>query len=247
MWECVWYQIGFYGIAYSYVFRDKVFSKSPKADELREAAARTEGPSASAETLQGPVRQRSIITLSSQSNPASPSPPIDNKLLPPHPNIRLTNSFEELDVITSNTRSIAALAAQRRSKVHLNTVNSSERAEGHNRSNSDENKLTMSRLAYHDKKYSGSQTFRNALDETASNYTDQEGFSTQRSNQNRIKYRKNPSNKRLPPMHFGNRQKPRIHEPTKQVIHVIWLMFSLSTFCFDWFKDKDRKRFEVLL
>ena len=207
-------------MGYFYVFRDKVFARSPKADELREAAARVEGPSTSTETFPGPVRQRSIITLSSQSNPASPTPPIDNKLLPPHPNIRLTNSFEELDVITSNTRSIAALAAERRSKVHLNTVSSNERAEGggHNRNNSDENKLTMSRLAYHDNKYSGSQTFRSGLDETTSNYTDQEGFSTQRSNQNRIKYRKNPTSKKLPPMHFGSRQKPRIHEPTKQVI-----------------------------
>ena len=212
-----------------YTYRDKVFARSPKAEELREAAARNEGPATSTETLPGPVRQRSIITLSSQSNPTSPTPPIDNKLAPPHPNIRLTNSFEELDVITSNTRSIAALAAARRSRAHLNAVNNNEREGGHFRSNSDENKLTVSRLAYHDNRYGAPQSLRNGLDDTASNYTDQDGFSTHRTHQNRIKYCKNPVSKKLPPMQFGgsnNRQRSRLHEP-KQVKHLsldFWLI-----------------------
>lgn len=194
----------------------RVFARSPKAEELREAAARSESGGTSTETLPGPVRQRSIITLSSQSNPSSPTPPVDNKPIPTHLNMRLTNSFEELDVITSNTRSIAALAAQRRSRV----VSINEREGGGDfRNNSDENKLTVSRLAYHDNQYGSSQLLRNGLDDTASNYTDQDGFTIHRTNRNRIKYRKNPASKKLPPMQFGgsnNRQKSRLREP-KQV------------------------------
>ena len=202
-----------------------MFARSPKAEELREAAARNEIAGTSTETLPGPVRQRSIITLSSQSNPSSPTPPVDNKPIPTHPNIRLTNSFEELDVITSNTRSIAALAAQRRSRVA--SINEREGG-GHFRNNSDENKLTVSRLAYHDNKYGSSQLLRNGLDDTASNYTDQDGFSTHRTNQNRIKYRKNPASKKLPPMQFGgsnNRQKSRLREPKQVHIHEFSIAF----------------------
>ncbi len=118
---------------------DKVFALSPKAEELDEgvrAAAGSGAPAAGA--MAPPTRQRSIITLSSQSNPTSPSPPVGHvghvtqdadaatavgALTLGASNVRLMNSFEEMDVIASNTRSIAALAAQRRSKVASRSVN----------------------------------------------------------------------------------------------------------------------------
>ena len=127
--------------------------------------------------------------------------------------MHLTNSFEEMEDITTNTRNIAALAARRRSRAFLNATEA-----GHQRSNSDDNKLTVSRLAYHDNKYALGQQSRTAIDDSASNFTDQEGFSTQRSNQNRHKYHKKTT-KKLPPMQFGamnTRHRSRSHEP-KQV------------------------------
>ena len=179
---------------------DRVFSKSARAQELNQVDEtvdeRADEVNASTESF-GTVRQRSIITLSSQSSPPSPSPPTENKLLNPHQNVHLTNSFVEMEDITTNMRNIAALAARRRSRAFLNATEA-----GHQRSNSDDNKLTVSRLAYHDNKYALGQQSRTAIDDSASNFTDQEGFSTQRSNQNRHKYHKKTT-KKLPPMQFG--------------------------------------------
>ena len=158
-------------------------------------------------------RQRSIITLSSQSNPASPSPPtaIDNNKLQDYSNVKLTNSFEERDVIASNTRSIAALAAARRNRaINQDTPR-------HSYAFSDPHKLTASRLAYHDTKYGSTLTLRHGYDDGMSTITDQQSIKDQRN-----KYRKAPAVKRPPPMVFGStnpHHRSRLYEPhtSKQV------------------------------
>ncbi len=192
-----------------------MFAKSPKAEELAAGADSVEPLPAA------PIpRQRSIITLSSQSNPASPSPPtaIDNNKLQDYSNVKLTNSFEERDVIASNTRSIAALAAARRNRAHLTSVN--QDTPRHSYAFSDPHKLTASRLAYHDTKYGSTLTLnRHGYDDGMSTITDQQSI------KDRNKYRKAPAVKKPPPMVFGStnpHHRSRFYEPhtSKQVRNI---------------------------
>ena len=73
-------------------------------------------------------RQESIITLSSRSDATSPTPAKDKT------------------IIVTDTRNIAALAARRKNKAQMNVFNSEKQLK-------DDNYLSASRLASHDRKY----------------------------------------------------------------------------------------------
>lgn len=204
---------------------EKVFSHSPRARELREAQARTEAAiSKSSSSLhnnpaetKGTRRQQSIVTLSDNKSDHSSSSPV------PAPGGRLDTlkSTEDRNIILSHTRSIAALAAKKRTKVTVDGLSMNdealnktytsmtvERPRNTNRlAENTENYLSQSRLAIHDKKYGGA---KNPVIQHLKDNHDHDQFSTATTErhsyftepviprpQNRTKYRPKPTSKKM--------------------------------------------------
>ena len=117
---------------------EKIFSHSPKAQQLRQVFKITDHPSTQH------IRQKSVVTLSSHSN--SPLP---------HPDVKhVDRSGDNKILIQTNTRSIAAVAAQKKRKSRTGMDANNNKFSSLNETGGNENGyLSATRLAYHDKKF----------------------------------------------------------------------------------------------
>ena len=154
-----------------------VFSQSPKSREIAASRA-AEMPSSQlplvpATSLNQKRRQQSIVTLSSHSNTTTPSPYHTDSV-----NHVMTSdeNLHKKKMITSNTRHISQLAAQRRTKVQLDTQSTGLNETALNRTYASmhstdnthadtDNALTESRLEEHDKRYGSPITMKQLLSE----------------------------------------------------------------------------------
>lgn len=97
------------------------------------------------------------------------------------------------EVIASKTRNIAALAAARKNKAHLNAYNNERLATFASLQGRD-NVLTTSRLAQHDEDYSGSEiTLNHLIDDDATNGTNDDSAKVKNTNPQPVRgrYRSN--------------------------------------------------------
>jgi hypothetical protein len=152
----------------------KFFSPSPIAQKLQQQQQKQQ--TVNAASLSPPLRQKSIVTLSSHSSLSTP-----------------LNMSEEKDLIATNTRNIAKLAAKRRTTKVQQNYNSLDRYDyGDAASNHTDISmlmdkgahLTESRLALHDKKFGSSLTLAN--DEQRSVLTDNQVQDRSKNNKIRM-------------------------------------------------------------
>ncbi len=196
---------------------DKMFSSSPKAQEMREAAAHLDLASKSTATLmQHPHRQQSIITLSSRSNATSPSPD-SNKLSGPSDSpSKLSPQRKPADdktIINSKTRNIAAKAAERRNKAQINAYNTDKLYlhDKYGHTDTADNYLTPSRLATHDKKYGSTLTLHLMdTDAYSTGTADQNVFNDGMATRRRLLYR--PTKKSQAAANRNAKKRTRSHD-----------------------------------
>ena len=128
--------------------KDKIFSHSPKSQQLQQL--KINHPT-TATTAAPNVRQKSVVTLSSHSDSPAPYQKDPPEVKP------VKRSTENKSVITSNTRNIAALAAQKKRRSRATTDGNNNHKISYlgdlQNKQTAENYLSSSRLATHDKKY----------------------------------------------------------------------------------------------
>ena len=149
---------------------DLVFSQSPKSREIAASKAAemssSQLPLVPATAPNQKRQQQSIVTLSSHSNTTTPSPYSSDSLN------HVTTSDENVHkkLITSSTRHISQLAAQRRTKLDTQSIglNYMDRTYASMQSSNishTENALTESRLEEHDKRFGSPITMKQLLSE----------------------------------------------------------------------------------
>lgn len=128
------------------MLEEKVFSQSPKAKQIQDAEALKQAMSST-----GILMAKSPNTLQSSTTPGEITP----REVEPKPRLRSPGTSDERNFIASNTRSIAALAARKKTKAQLDVVNTEkkfgERSLYRPVNDNRDTSLTPSRLAAHNK------------------------------------------------------------------------------------------------